>query len=87
MKTTFDIDDALLADAKALAAKQHTSLTQLIEGGLELRLRSSLTPARARRRRLPVFKGRGGLVAGIDPCSNKALLAPPQLTVLGIFSY
>jgi hypothetical protein len=24
--------------------------------------------------RLPVFKGRGGLVVGVDPLSNKALL-------------
>lgn len=74
MKTTLDINDALLADAKALAVKQRTSLTRLIEEGLELRLRSARVAAKVRRRTLPVFKGRGGLVAGIDPTSNKALL-------------
>ena len=74
MKTTLDLDDRLLIDAKALAAQQRTSLTRLIEEGLQLRLRASTArPARAQVR-LPVFKGRGGVVAGIDPRSNKALL-------------
>lgn len=77
MKTTLDLNDALLADAKALAARQRTSLTRLIEEGLQLRLRSARGPARGGKRRpyLPVFKGRGGLVAGVNPTSNKALLA------------
>jgi len=77
MKTTLDLNDALLADAKALAARQRTSLTRLIEEGLQLRLRSSGRSARSGKRRLPlpVFKGRGGLVAGVDPTSNKAMLA------------
>ena len=39
MKTTLNIKDSLLADAKALAAQQQTSLTRLIEEGLQLRLR------------------------------------------------
>lgn len=75
MKTTLDINDQLLADAKALAATQRTSLTRLIEEGLQLRLRAK--PARPDRPpvRLPVFEGRGGLVAGVDARSNKALLA------------
>ena len=74
MKTTLDINDALLASAKALAAKQRTSLTRLIEEGLELRLRASSVTARGRRRRVPVFRGRGGLAAGVNPISNKAML-------------
>lgn len=74
MKTTLDINDALLANAKALAAQQRTSLTRLIEEGLELRLRSSRAAAKVRRRSLPVFKGRGGLVVGVNPISNKAML-------------
>jgi hypothetical protein len=75
MKTTLDLNDALLADAKALAARQRTSLTRLIEEGLQLRLRSARGPARGGTPHLPVFKGRGGLVPGVDPTSNKALLA------------
>jgi hypothetical protein len=75
MKTTLDIDDQLLSDAKVLAAQQRTSLTRLIEEGLQLRLRAMASHGAARgKARLPVFKGRGGLVAGIDPRSNKALL-------------
>jgi hypothetical protein len=74
MKTTLDINDALLADAKSLAAQQRTSLTRLIEEGLQLRLRSSHPAAKVSKRKIPVFNGHGGLVAGLDPSSNKAML-------------
>ena len=74
MKTTLDINDQLLAHAKALAAQQRTSLTRLIEEGLQIRLRAQAVPRRAKLS-LPVFKGRGGLRAGVDPLSNKSLLA------------
>jgi len=74
MKTTLDIYDSLLANAKALAAKQRTSLTRLIEEGLQLRLRSPQPATKTRKRKLPVFEGRGGLVAGLNPSSNKAML-------------
>jgi hypothetical protein len=74
MKTTLDIKDQLLADAKALAAQQRTSLMRVIEQGLQLRLRSQVAPQRGKLR-LPIFKGRGGLVAGVDSLSNKAMLA------------
>ena len=63
-----------LGIAKALAAQRRTSLTRLIEEGLQLRLRAEVIVSVEGRKRLPVFKGRGGLVAGVDPCSNKALL-------------
>jgi hypothetical protein len=46
----------------------------VIEEGLQLRLRSQVAPQRGKLR-LPVFKGRGGLAAGVDPLSNKAMLA------------
>ena len=74
MKTTLDLNDRLLADAKALAAQQRTSLTRLIEEGLQLRLRATADAAKRRRVRLPAFKGRGGLAAGVDPLSSKAML-------------
>lgn len=75
MKTTLDLNDQLLANAKALAAQQRTSLTRLIEEGLQLRLRASAAEPTSTRKRLPVFHGRGGLVAGVDPRSNKAMLS------------
>ena len=74
MKTTLDINDSLLANAKALAARQRTTLTRLIEEGLQLRLRSPLAAPRTGKRKIPVFKGRGGLVAGLNPLSNKSML-------------
>jgi len=72
VKTTLDLNDALLTQAKALAAQQHTSLTRLIEEGLQLRLRAQRT--RAKPVRLPVFRGKGGLAPGLDGTSNKAML-------------
>jgi len=74
MKTTLDLNDQLLADAKALAAQQRTSLTRLIEEGLQWRLRAQFAKPARRSLRLPVFDGRDGLVAGVDPKSNKALM-------------
>lgn len=74
MKTTLNINDSLLANAKALAAKQQTSLTRLIEEGLQLRLRTPRVLAKVGKVKIPVFKGRGGLVAGISATSNKAML-------------
>ena len=78
MKTTLNIDDQLLADAKVLAAQQRTTLTRLIEEGLQWRLQAQARAANSQSRRqprLPVLKGRGGLVGGVQPTSNKALLA------------
>lgn len=74
MKTTLDLNDQLLADAKALAAQQRTSLTRLIEEGLQMRLRAQAQAGKRSVVRLPVFNGRGGLVAGVNPLSNKAML-------------
>lgn len=74
MKTTLNLNDELLADAKALAAQQGTSLTRLIEEGLQLRLGATAESIKRGRVRLPAFKGRGGLVEGVNPLSNKALL-------------
>jgi hypothetical protein len=73
MKTTLDIDDRLLAEAKALAGQKRISLTRLVEEGLRMRLQKE-APPRQGKLRLPVFKGIGGLVVGVDPLSNKALL-------------
>lgn len=73
MKTTLDLNDALLTRAKALAAQQRTSLTRLIEEGLQLRLSAQSTRTK-KPVRLPVYHGRGGLAPGLDATSNKAML-------------
>ncbi len=72
MKTTLDLNDTLLAEAKVMAAQKRTTLTRLIEEGLQLRLRKQGMPAKSVR--LPVYRGKGGLVSGLDGLSNKALL-------------
>ena len=74
MKTTLDLDDDLLARAKALAAMERKSLTRLIEEGLSLRLRKAAPDQGGAQSVIPVFGGGGGLHAGIDPCSNRSLL-------------
>ena len=74
MKTTLDLRDDLLSKAKQQAAKEHISLTRMIEEGLILRLR----PGRNRRRQLkslPLSRCKGGLRKGIDGRSNKSLFA------------
>lgn len=76
MRTTLDIDDALLMQAKSFAASEHTSLTRLIEESLSLRLRAGQTAtSREVRRTLPIYAGRGGLQATIhNTLSQRALL-------------
>jgi hypothetical protein len=72
MKTTLDLNDALLAEAKVAAARQRTTLTRLIEEGLQLRLQKQRMSAKPVR--LPFYRGKGGLMPGLDGLSNKALL-------------
>ena len=81
MKTTLNIPDQLLADAKVLGVKQRTTLSRLVEEGLQWRLQWRLQAqagaaavAPRAQPRLPVFQGRGGLVAGANPLSNRALM-------------
>ena len=73
MKTTLDIDDRLLREAKAAAAKERTSLTRLIEEGLALRLRGKAA-AQVRPIKLRLLPPGGALMPGIDPTSNKSML-------------
>ena len=72
MKTTLNLNDTLLTEAKAMAARQHTSLTRLVEEALRLRLRTQgadVTPVS-----IPIYKGHGGLAPDLDGLNNKALL-------------
>jgi hypothetical protein len=74
MKTTLDIDDELLVKAKAVSARERKSLTSLIEEGLRLRLRRAGVAKRSPRIALAVYRGKGGLIPGVDPLSNRSLL-------------
>jgi len=75
MRTTLDINDALLAKAKAAAAKERTSLTRLIEEGLALRLGPQAKRSVRDSPQLPIFEGLGGLAPSVaDSLSHRALL-------------
>jgi hypothetical protein len=74
MKTTLDINDELLVKAKALSGRERITLTRLIEEGLRLRLRARSQSAGSSLPKIPVYRGKGGLRSGVDPCSNRSLL-------------
>lgn len=76
MKTTLNIHDGLLIEAKALAVRQRSTLTRLIEEGLRMRLKSEQLPLTIVRPPMPIFpvlKGEGGLMPGIDGTSNRSM--------------
>jgi hypothetical protein len=72
MRTTVDLPDELLREARQRAAEEGTTLTALLAEGLRLRLAGRNT-SRRRRRRLPMSTVGGGLQPGIDPASNASL--------------
>jgi len=77
MKTTLNIHDTLLIEAKALAARQRSTLTRLIEEGLRMQLRSEQLPAAKVRSPMPVFRaalGKGGLAPGLSGLSTREML-------------
>lgn len=57
MKTTIDITDGLLAEAKRVASRKHTTVRALVEDGLRLVLERE-------RERAEPFKLRDGSVGG-----------------------
>lgn len=76
MRTTLDLDDKLLMQARQLAAREHTSLSRLIEEGLAARIRSASKAGSTRSPvHLPVFAGQGGLHPSIQNArSQRAIL-------------
>jgi hypothetical protein len=73
MRTTVDLPDELLRQARRRAADEGTTLTALLAEGLRLRLGAAPTKTR-RQRRLPVSRVGGGLQPWVDPASNASLL-------------
>lgn len=74
MKTTLNIHDALLIEAKAFAARQQVTLTRLIEDGLRLRLRTPDVGAAKPSRPMPVSDGKGGMHPKLTGLSTREML-------------
>jgi hypothetical protein len=72
MRTTINIDDDLLAEARQVAAKTGRSLTAVVEDALRESLRRRHRTAR-RAVELPTF-GEGGVQPGVDLDDSAALL-------------
>lgn len=72
MRTTVDIDDQLLAEAKAVAVRQRRSVRSLIEEGL----RWAIRPPRKTETifELPVSQAGGELREGVDYSKHSALI-------------
>jgi ribonuclease PH len=74
MRTTVRLDGALLERAKREAARRKTTLTVLLEEGLQLALARRKHPARQVRVSLPVCTAGSGTLPGIDLDDTSALL-------------
>ena len=73
MRTTIRLDDSLLREAKAMAARAGTSLNDFIEDAVRVAVRA--TSARPSPDiDLPVFRGGRGLLPGVSLESGAALL-------------
>lgn len=73
MRTTVDLPDELLTQARSRAVDEGTTLTALLADGLRLRLARRVPPA-SERRPLPVSRNSGGMQPWVDPASNASLL-------------
>jgi Bacterial antitoxin of type II TA system, VapB len=76
MRTTLNLDDDLLRDAKRLAAERGTTLTALMEDALRIVVRRVEKPKSRRRVRLPTTGVPGdSFMPGVDLTSNAAMRA------------
>lgn len=74
MRTTVRLDEALLERARKEAARRKTTLTSLIEQGLELVLRRPLKRPEDRPALLPECRAGGGTLPGVDLNDSASLL-------------
>ncbi len=76
MRTTLNLDDELLKDAKKLAAERGTTLTAVMEDALRIVVRRTQEPKPHRRRKLVTAGEPGaGFMPGVDLTSNAATRA------------
>jgi len=74
MRTTLELDDDLIAEAKALAAAEKKTLTRLIEEALAARVRPRHDGSEPPPKPLRIYHGKGGLRDTVaDSLTNRAL--------------
>ena len=79
MKISLNIQDSLHVEAKALAARQRTTLVRLVEEGLRMRLRAAESlPTHTGRKPMPVFHGKGGLATDLSGWSTREMQDRPD---------
>ncbi|MCK9487534.1 MAG: type II toxin-antitoxin system VapB family antitoxin [Dehalococcoidia bacterium] len=75
MRTTISIDDDLLAEAKAIAARSGRTLNAVVEDALREAFARRRASKRERRvAEFPTFYGGGGLRPGVDLDDSASLL-------------
>jgi len=74
MRTTLNIDEALLADFKQIAARSHRSVSSVIQDALREALAARAERSARAPVDLPVFRGGGGVAVEIDAGQHAALL-------------
>lgn len=75
MRTTLNLNDHLLIEAKRVAAERGTTLTAVMEDALRIALRQAREPKPRQPMELPTFGVSGeGFMPGVDVSSNAALL-------------
>ncbi|MCO4099295.1 MAG: ribbon-helix-helix domain-containing protein [Gemmatimonas sp.] len=74
MRTTIRLEDHLLREAKAHAARAGCSLNEFIEEAVRVALLSGGTDQPTPPPPLPLYRGGRGLRAGVDLDNNAALL-------------
>jgi hypothetical protein len=70
MRTTLDLNDTLLTQAKTRAAKENRTLTSIVEEALRKLFDGHGKPKKIPE--IPIFKGGTGLAPGIDPTRIEA---------------
>jgi plasmid stability protein len=73
MRTTLQLDDDLMAEAKSYAARHHRTLTSVVEESLRQLLAEARKPRERRPVTLPVSKRTGGFQPGVDIANSAAL--------------
>ena len=71
---TIALDEAIVRKARIRAIQEGTSVSAKVRDFLAQYANASAQPEPAKPVDLPIFRGGGGLLPGIDPSSNKSML-------------